>query len=100
MSGNVMSAETDYAFPQQFKYSLYNSINIPVAANGESTAQLYIYSVDMNLVYSGLINIVSNEIISWNCLDNNGKKLGTGVYIFVIKTGDTIKKGKLVIQND
>ncbi len=100
LSGNVMSAGTDYAFPQPFKYTLHNSINIPVDANGESRAQLYIYSVDMNLVYSGLINIVSNEMISWNCLDNNDKKLGTGVYIFVAKTGDTVKKGKLVIQND
>lgn len=100
LTGLITSSELDYAFPQPFKYSLYNSINFPVAANGERTAQLYIYSVDMNLVYSGLINIVGNEIISWNCLDNNGKKLGTGVYIYVTKSGDTIKKGKLVIQND
>ncbi len=100
LGGNVIFAETDYPFPQPFKYSLYNVINFPVAANGEKTAQLYIYSVDMNLVYSGLINIVGNQIISWNCLDNNGMKLGTGVYIFVTKTGDTIKKGKFVIHND
>ncbi|MCX6174758.1 MAG: hypothetical protein NTZ27_08425 [Ignavibacteriales bacterium] len=100
LSGNVMFTVIDYPFPQPFKYSLYNVINFPVAANGEKTAQLYIYSVDMNLVYSGLINIVGNQIISWNCLDNNSKKLGTGVYIFVTKTGDTIKKGKFVIHND
>lgn len=100
LSGNVMFAGTDYVFPLPFKYSLYNSINIPVVANGERTAQLYIYSVDMNLIYSGLINIVSNEIISWNCLDNNGKKLSTGIYIYVTISGDAVKKGKLVIQND
>ena len=100
LSGNVMFTEIDYPFPQPFKYSLHNLINLPVVANGEKAAQLYIYSVDMNLIFSGLINIVGNELISWNCLDNNGKKLGTGVYIYVAKSGDTVKKGKLVIQND
>jgi len=100
LTGLISLSQLDYAFPQPFKYSLYNLINFPVASNGETTAQLYIYSVDMNLVYSGLFNIVGNEIISWNCLDNNGKKLGTGVYIFVTKTGDAIKKGKFVIHND
>jgi hypothetical protein len=100
LSGNVMFTEIDYPFPQPFKYSLHNSINLPVVANGEKAAQLYIYSADMNLIFSGLINIAGNELISWNCLDNNGKKLNTGVYIYVAKSGDTVKKGKFVIQND
>jgi len=33
-------------------------------------------------------------------LDNNNNKVGSGVYIFVIKQGDEVIKGKVVIFNE
>ena len=38
--------------------------------------------------------------IVWNVLDNNGKRLASGVYIYAVKSGDTTTLGKLVIFNE
>ena len=94
--------ELDYVYPQPFKYSVNNQIFIPVAKSNNGLVDLYIYSTDMNLVYSSQKPIVAADqiVVIWNGRDNNNNKLGTGVYIYVTKSGDTVKKGKLVIQND
>jgi hypothetical protein len=39
-------------------------------------------------------------VAQWNPQYNAGGKLATGVYIYVLKNGDEIKKGKFVIYND
>ena len=38
--------------------------------------------------------------VVWNAFDNDGNKLASGVYIYVIKKGDDIVKGKVVIFNE
>ena len=38
--------------------------------------------------------------IDWDGLDNNKNKLASGVYIYVIKQGDEVIKGKVVIFNE
>ncbi|PKL83346.1 MAG: hypothetical protein CVV24_05350 [Ignavibacteriae bacterium HGW-Ignavibacteriae-3] len=100
--GNIIADETDYAFPQPFKYSLGSEIFFPVSLNGSGVADLNIYSVNMNLVYSGTKRIVATDKISvgWDARDSRGKKVATGIYLYVTKSGDKIKKGKFVIYND
>ena len=102
LSGNVMSAAIDYPFPQPFRYSVNNQIFIPTSKSDDGLVDLYIYSAGMNLVYSSQKRIVASDpaFVIWEGRDNNNNKLGTGVYIYVTKSGDTVKKGKLVIQND
>ena len=102
LSGNVMSAVIDYPFPQPFRYSVNDQMFIPIAKSEDGLVDLHIYSSGMNLVYTSQKQIVSVDqvFIIWNGRDNNNNKLGTGVYIYVAKSGDTVKKGKLVIQND
>lgn len=102
LSGNVMSAVIDYPFPQPFKYSVNDQMFIPIAKSENGLVDLYIFSADMNLVYSSHNRIVTADqiFVIWNGRDNNNNKLGTGVYIYVARSGDTVKKGKLVIQND
>ncbi len=101
-NGQLASVELDYVFPQPFRYSVNNQIFIPVAKSNNGLVDLYIYSTDMNLVYSSQKPIVTADqvVVIWNGLDKNNNKLSTGVYIYVTKSGDAIKKGKLVIQND
>ena len=96
------TTDIDYAFPQPFRYSNNSEMNFPTTLNGNGIAELYIYSTSIDLVYSGHKHIVAtNKIyITWETLDNKGNKLGTGVYLYVTKSGDNIKKGKFVNYND
>jgi len=93
----------DFVFPNPFRYSKQNNIYIPVEYNVDMLASFYIYSVDMNLVYSsdGKIQTLFDKfVLSWDGLDKDDKKLPTGVYIYITNSDDKLKKGKLVIYND
>ena len=92
----------DYVYPQPFSYKLNTTLNIPVELNPANEAELYIYTPAMDLVYYGKHQIfsVSKIIVQWDGKDNNGMKLSSGIYIYITKSGDNIKKGKFVIYND
>ncbi len=100
--GQISTEEIDYPFPQPFKYSANSQLFFPTSLSSDGNAELYIYSVDMTLVYSITKRILVSDkiVISWDAHDSNGNKLATGVYLFVTKSGDKIKKGKFVIYND
>jgi len=98
--------EIDYAYPSPFYYSRNyttgSQIYIPVSLNNSGSADLSIYSSSLNLVYSGLADVFSNNghsVVIWNALNKNNERLATGVYIYVTKAGDNVVKGKLVIFN-
>ncbi len=96
-----------YAFPSPFyygqHYSFGSQIFIPVSANNDGTADVNIYSVSMNLVYSNKAAVFNNNghpVVSWNALSSSNKRLATGVYFYVTKSADNVIKGKLVIFNE
>lgn len=95
------SAE-EFAFPQPFSYSKDNSIYLPADKSFDGTTELYIYSASMKLVYSANLNItiINKPYAVWNGIDGDGKRLPTGVYFYVCKSGDSVKKGKFVVYND
>jgi hypothetical protein len=97
--------ETDYPYPMPFSYNKYlaGKIYIPVSANNTSTAGLYVFNMAMELIYSNdevQIDKLNKNVISWTVKDNNDEKLASGVYFYVVKSGDDVKKGKLVILHD
>ena len=65
---------------------------------------LNIYSSGMQIVYTNVKNIQNlpgdQRGVSWDGKDNSGDKLASGVYIYVIKKGDEVVKGKVVIFNE
>lgn len=95
--------EVNFVYPQPFNYNnpLHQILNFPTYADITNTAELNVYSPDMNLVYSGELPIFSigNIVVQWNCLNNSNEKLASGVYIYVTKADGKIKKGKFVILN-
>lgn len=93
--------EVNFVYPQPFSYEKYSSISIPTYSDVTNTAELNIYSPDMNLVYSGKLPIISNGniVVRWDGLNNSNEKLASGVYIYVTKADGKIKKGKFVILN-
>jgi hypothetical protein len=101
--GNVSVETAGYAYPQPFRYSQHQYLNLPANLNGGGgSVDVYIYSADMNLVYSGQKRIVATEkiVVPWDARDSNQKKLATGIYFYVVKCGDDTIKGKFVIYND
>lgn len=94
--------EIDYAFPQPFNYKNHSILKIPAAKSLSDQAELNVYTAGMNLVYSNKlkINTLEKIVVYWDGKDNGGNELPTGVYIYVTKSGEEIKKGKILILNE
>jgi len=100
--------EINYAYPNPFNYKSY-FLSVPLiffpfdAGTGEA-ADFNVYTSGMRLVYSSEKTVQnlpgSKRGISWDGLDDEKQKLSSGVYIYVIKRGDEIVKGKVVIFNE
>lgn len=98
----------NYSYPNPFSYTrnyLTGSfIFFPISADIGETVDLNIYSSGMQLAYGSEKNVQilpgDQRGVSWNVIDNNGKKLASGVYIYVIKRGDDVETGKVVIFNE
>lgn len=98
-----VASNLDYGYPNPFRYSEGSVINIPVNAPIYSKVDLYIFSTSMNLIFNKNLQVNFGKdnapIISWN-LDDVGKKLASGVYIYITKSDKEKSVGKLVIIND
>jgi len=97
--------KTDYPYPMPFSYKthLTEKINIPVLTMKNNEVGLYIFTAAMELVYSndGQVRETQNKnSISWKVRDNQNRKLASGIYIYIVKDGDDVQKGKLVILHD
>ena len=91
---------TEDPFPVPFRYSKHTIINIPANADPGEEVSMNIYSSGLDLVYDKNLFVPGSGNIEWNALKHNGEKLSSGVYVYVIKRGSNVKKGKLVIFND
>jgi hypothetical protein len=100
--GEPVPGEISYVYPQPFRYSINNNIYFPAQISSTGLVNLYIYSVEMKLIYSGQRPVIArNSIVTyWNGLDNNNRKLATGIYIYVTNSGGTVNKGKFVVFNE
>lgn len=96
-----------FAYPLPYKTS--SSGNIRIAFQGESTlgeeVDVNIYSAGVELYYSGKKTIRSSYLKNSEkyceiVVENTDAEFSSGVYIYVIKSGENIYKGKLVIFND
>ncbi len=115
LNGNIIKQDTtfyppvaenvDYVYPNPFRYAynFNNIINIPVNGAINDKAELYIYSASMNLIFNKSLQIETGKhytpIVKWN-VDEVGKKVSSGVYIYVTKTKQGKHVGKLVIINE
>lgn len=96
----------DFAYPNPFNYYLLAEalVFFPFNANVGETVDFNVYSIDMQLRYSKEANIQilpgGQTGVIWNGIDTNSDKLASGVYIYIIKQGDEVVKGKFVIFNE
>jgi len=98
----------NYAYPNPFSYAesyvTGSLIFFPFTEYVGETVDFNIYSVGMEVMFTNQISIQilpgDQRGVSWTGLDNDGNKLDSGVYIYVIKQGDEVIKGKVVIFNE
>ena len=98
--GYYLPDNISFAFPSPFIYDKNSFIYLPVKAVAYENTYLNVYSSDMDLVYSALMEIkylYGQNLVQWNVKDNNGKELPSGVYIYALRTGDNDSSGKIVI---
>lgn len=95
-----------FAYPNPFFYNkIYNNdcncIKIVADSKGEREADFNVYTPAMELVYSAKIPFdITGKVLKWDIRKVSGKKLASGVYIYVTKIGDETSAGKLVIFNE
>ena len=82
-------------------------INIALNYQIGTNVDFNVYTSGLTEVYAksmtvdALLNNSGNTVgIYWDGKDNNGGKLASGVYIYVVKQGDEVIKGKVVIFNE
>jgi len=98
--GQYFVQNIGYAFPSPFNYNRNSLIYIPAIPDQLGFTDINIYTSSMKLVYSRhqqVVPYLGHKVIQWDALDNDNKKLDSGVYIYVTKSGSNITKGKLVI---
>ncbi len=94
-----------FAFPNPFRYgkNIVEMLRIPSPIDETLMADVNIYTASMDLVYSANQRVEkfgNSSIVNWNGRTNNNEKLASGIYIYVIKVGEKVNKGKLVIFNE
>lgn len=93
----------DFPFPSPFVYSKNLRVYFPITNTDLGLADLNIYNSSMSLVYSTsqmIEKYIDKKVIKWNCKDNSGNKLSSGVYVYAIKTKNSTITGKLAIINN
>ncbi|MCH7964629.1 MAG: hypothetical protein IH852_11915 [Bacteroidetes bacterium] len=94
-----------FAFPNPFTYGngIIENINFSFNGRNGEKVDFAVYSTSMNLVYSSehFVGPLTNNSLGlkWDVRGNDGEKLASGVYIYVIQKSDEITKGKVVIFN-
>ena len=98
----INGSSESYAFPNPFKYDG----NLSISFDGKlgDDVDFNVYSSDMSLVFTmqkSASSLLNNTVgVNWDGKDENGRKLASGIYIYVVKKGDEVVKGKVVIFNE
>ena len=81
------------AFPNPYRASTRQPLRI---ANLPETADVWIYSASGTLIRE-FRNAVAHGAIEWDLRNQQGREVAAGVYVYVVKWQDHIKRGKLLI---
>jgi len=77
------------------EFSKIDFIRLPLGKSGK----ISIFNLNGNLVFKDNIEPLtySNNVYSWKAINNANKKVSSGMYFYILKIGNEIKKGKIAI---
>lgn len=105
----VYPKSSNFVFPSPFVYRKHTTINFPLSISEHGVAELFIYNLNMEILYSEMLQIETlkiegvtyeNKYIRWNGLKKSNERMGSGVYFYVVKSNTGTNTGKLVIINE
>ncbi len=107
-NSDILTARSKNSFPHpnpfyKSKYGDLGLIFLPLDAGDESNeADLYIYDVSMHLIQTLHKNTVMDRqlYVIWKPFADMKTRLGSGVYIYQLKTANKSITGKIAIIND
>ncbi|MDD5492016.1 MAG: glycosyl hydrolase [bacterium] len=88
----ISLADTVYAYPNPCKLAQQQKVYF---ANVSRQATLSIYDLNGDQIFSDS-NITVNPY-SWNLVNSLGQRIASGIYLYVIQEGETLKRGKIAI---
>ena len=87
-------------YPNPFNTNEFDGVrfvNMPL----EKAGKIWIYDLSGNLVFNKKIESLTklNNFYIWNGNNNANKKVSSGLYLYIIKIGNSYKKGKIAVIN-
>ena len=87
-------------YPNPFNTNEFDGVrfvNMPL----EKAGKIWIYDLSGNLVFNKKIKALTelNNFYIWNGNNNANKKVSSGLYLYIIKMGNSYKKGKIAVIN-
>jgi hypothetical protein len=99
----IVNENPALVFPLPYAYGKNGDfIRFKVNKFENTTVDFNVYTAGMELVYSSTMKLerfdaISGYVVSWSPADNRNRKLASGVYFYIIKSGENIQKGKFVV---
>ncbi len=76
-----------------------NFINLPLDVSG----RIWIYNLDGELIFENAVGPYNTNDLrhyfSWECENNAGNKVSSGIYFYLLRMGKDSRKGKIIIIN-
>jgi hypothetical protein len=62
-----------------------DNVNIEFKLTRSAEVTLRIYTINGNLVYDAIKNNIAQSDFLWNCINNAGNKVSSGIYIYMLE---------------
>lgn len=103
-SGGITYTLPELPYPSPFKYGKHTFLIIPVENQRVSgLLEFAVYSPSMDLMFTDIVQtgFEGKYIVKWRGVGKqNGERLPSGVYLYILKSGSFVQKGKFSVVHE